>query len=218
MNYEKERHQMVRDQISSRGIKSKSVLNAFEKVERHLFVSEDLVQRAYQDKPLPIGIGQTISQPYIVALMTELLKLKGNEKVLEIGTGSGYQAAILGEIAAEVHSVERHKILAERANNLISSLGYRNIEIHVGDGSNGWADEAPYDAIIVTASAPSVPEPLKKQLVVDGLLVIPVGSQGAQTLEVWKNRAEGFTRETVAHVAFVPLIGDHGWESDPRRK
>ncbi len=208
---------MVQNQIARRGIKNERVIKAFEKVERHLFVPQDQAKFAYRDRPLPIGLGQTISQPYIVALMTELLNLKGTEKVLEIGTGSGYQAAILGEVVKEVHSVERHEDLAERASSLITSLGYTNIHVHVGDGSNGWQDEAPYDAVLVTAAAPSVPEPLKDQLAENGRLVIPVGKPGVQSLEVWKKKDGEFEQEWIAQVAFVPLLGEHGWDSDPRK-
>jgi protein-L-isoaspartate(D-aspartate) O-methyltransferase len=217
MKYERERRQMVQKQILSRGIKNERVIKAFEKVERHLFVPHDQEKYAYNDRPLPIGLGQTISQPYIVALMTELLNLKGTEKVLEIGTGSGYQAAILGEVVKEVHSVERHEDLAERASSLITSLGYTNIHVHVGDGSNGWPDEAQYDAVLVTAAAPTVPEPLKEQLAEKGRLVIPVGKPGLQSLEVWQKKDGEFEQEWIAQVAFVPLLGEHGWDSDPRK-
>ncbi len=207
---------MVDYQIKSRGIRDDLVLEAMKKIERHLFVPEEQVRYAYNDRPLPIGLNQTISQPYIVALMTEFLNLKGSEKVLEIGTGSGYQAAILGEIAAEVHTVERHAELAERASSLIASLGYTNVHVHLGDGSLGWTDEEPYDAVLVTAAAPEVPEPLKDQLIEDGRLVIPVGHPRAQLLEVWQKKAGGFVQECVANVAFVPLYGEHGWDKDPR--
>jgi len=217
MKYEKERRDMVQKQIASRGIKNEKVISAFEKVKRHMFVPDEQVKYAYSDRPLPIGLGQTISQPYIVALMTELLNLKGTEKVLEIGTGSGYQAAILGEVVKEVHSVERHEDLAERASGLIASLEYTNIHVHVGDGSNGWPDEAPYDAVLVTAAAPAVPEPLKEQLADNGLLVIPVGKPGVQLLEVWQKKDGEFEQEWIAQVAFVPLLGEHGWDIDPRK-
>lgn len=217
MKYERQRKRMVDSQIKVRGIKDQKVLDAMLNVERHLFVPADQKKFAYRDRPLPIGLGQTISQPYIVALMTELLALKGSEKVLEIGTGSGYQAAILGEIAAEVHSIERHKDLAERASNLIASLGYENIHIHKGDGSKGWEDEAPYDAVMVTAAAPIVPAPLKDQMKDGGRLVIPVGQPYSQSLEVWQKKGDGFVQDWIAHVAFVPLFGEHGWENDPRR-
>jgi protein-L-isoaspartate(D-aspartate) O-methyltransferase len=215
MSYEKQRRRMVDYQIKSRGIRDDLVLEAMKKVERHLFVPEEQIRYAYNDRPLSIGLDQTISQPYIVALMTEFLSLKGNEKVLEIGTGSGYQAAILGEIAAEVHSVERHDELAERASCLIASLGYTNVHIHVGDGSLGWPDEEPYDAVLVTAAAPAVPEPLKDQLIENGILVIPVGHPRSQLLEVWQKKAGGFMQKSVANVAFVPLLGEHGWDKDP---
>lgn len=216
INFKSQRHQMVLKQISNRGIREKLVLDAMNEVERHLFVPEDERQNAYNDRPLPIGLAQTISQPYIVALMTELLCLKGSEKVLEIGTGSGYQAAVLGEIVSEVHSVERHAELGERAKSLIASLGYTNIHIHIGDGSKGWPVEAPYDAVLVTAAAPLVPEPLKDQLVENGRLVIPVGHPRAQSLEVWQKQSGGFVQKQITSVAFVPLYGEFGWEKDPR--
>ena len=218
MNYEKQRHQMVQKQIKNRGVRDKLVLDAMNNVKRHLFVPEEEQNFAYKDRPLRIGLDQTISQPYIVALMTELLHLKGDEKVLEVGTGSGYQAAILGGIVQEVHSVERHKELAERATGLIASLGYTNIFIHQGDGSLGWPQDAPYDAILVTAAAPSLPTPLMEQLVENGRLVIPVGHPGSQALEVWQKKADGFDKEWIAQVAFVPLLGKHGLEKDPRNR
>jgi protein-L-isoaspartate(D-aspartate) O-methyltransferase len=173
---------MVDYQIRSRGIRDDLVLEAMKKVERHLFVPEEQVRYAYNDRPLPIGLDQTISQPYIVALMTEFLNLKG----------------------------------AERASSLIASLGYTNVHVHLGDGSLGWTDEEPYDAVLVTAAAPEVPEPLKDQLIEDGRLVIPVGHPRAQLLEVWQKKAGGFVQECVANVAFVPLYGEHGWDKDPR--
>ena len=215
MNFEKQRHRMVQKQIRNRGIRDELVLDAMMNVERHLFIPEEQSLFAYEDRPLPIGLQQTISQPYIVALMTELLCLSGIERVLEIGTGSGYQAAILGEVGGEVHSIERHKELGERASILIASLGYTNVHVHIGDGSIGWPEAAPYDAVLVTAAAPSVPETLKDQLVEGGRLVIPVGKRYSQSLEVWQKKTNGFFQERIANVAFVPLFGEHGWDKDP---
>ena len=212
MEQEKKRNRMVQEQILSRGIRDEKVIEAMLKVERHLFVPDDLQKFAYDDRPLPIDMGQTISQPYIVGLMTELLNLKGGEKVLEIGTGSGYQAAILGEIAGEVHSVEIYEELVNNSNKLFQQLGYENIYVHLGDGSLGWSDAAPYDAIITTAAAPAVPQPLRDQLVDGGRLVIPVAPRYSQSLEVWVKREGNFTKQFISGVAFVPLLGENGWK------
>jgi protein-L-isoaspartate(D-aspartate) O-methyltransferase len=173
--FETQREKMVSEQIERRGVKNARVLRAFRDVPRHLFVPQDQTQFAYEDYPLQIGFDQTISQPYIVALMTAFLHLEGNETVLEIGTGSGYQAAILGEMAASVHTVEVLPVLAERSAALLETLGYKNIYVHVGDGSCGWAENAPYPAILVTAAAPAPPQPLLDQLAEGGRLVIPIG-------------------------------------------
>jgi protein-L-isoaspartate(D-aspartate) O-methyltransferase len=202
---------MVKGQIAARGITSQRVLNAFLEVERHLFVPPNQRLFAYQDGPLPIGLGQTISQPYIVAYMTDQLGLTGNEHVLEIGTGSGYQAAILGLLAQEVHTVERHHRLAVNARRLLKDLEYNNITIHEGDGTHGLPDHAPYHAIMVTAAAPEVPQPLLDQLVQGGRLIMPVGSRGGQLLQLYQREGEEITQKTLTPVAFVPLIGDHGW-------
>ena len=165
----------------------------------------------YTDGPLPIGLGQTISQPYMVAAMTEMLELKGNENVFEVGTGSGYQAAVLGELAGTVHTVERHPELASRASEVLSGLGYTNILVHVGDGTLGWPPAAPYDAIMVTASAPKVPPSLLEQLNPHGSLVLPVGGKGTQWLEFWQQEHGVWQSEEVMPVAFVPLRGAQGW-------
>ncbi len=211
--YEDKRKAMV-ELIRRRGIKDERVLNAMLKVPRHLFVPADLVDRAYDDSPLPIGKGQTISQPYIVALMTEALGLDENSKVLEIGTGSGYQAAILAEIAKEVYTVERIPELAERAQKILRALGYNNVYFKIGDGTEGWPEFAPYDAIIVTAASPKVPEPLIEQLKVGGVLVIPVGSELTQELlKITKLSEDGETKvESLGGCVFVKLKGKYGWQ------
>jgi protein-L-isoaspartate(D-aspartate) O-methyltransferase len=201
-----ERQRMVDHQIARRGIRDERVLAAMRKVERHRFVSESQRAAAYGDHPLPVGEGQTISQPYIVALMTEALRLEGGESVLEVGTGSGYQTAILAELAGEVYSVEIVPPLAARARAILNELGYQNIHIRVGDGSEGWTEHAPYRAIVVTAAPPQVPNALIEQLQEGGRLVIPVGVQ-SQELEVHTRRAEGVRVERLAAVRFVPLVG-----------
>ena len=214
IDYEAARRRMVENQIIARGITSASVLEAFREVPRHLFVPSNQQVYAYQDGPLPIGLGQTISQPYIVAYMTEKLALNGEEKVLEIGTGSGYQAAILSQLAGEVHSIERHPQLANLARKILHDLGCDNVTVQVGDGTNGLPEFAPYQAIIVTAAGPDVPTPLLEQLGEGGRLIMPVGGRGGQLLKLFC-RVEGeIQQEDLSPVAFVPLIGDHGWPGD----
>jgi protein-L-isoaspartate(D-aspartate) O-methyltransferase len=203
---------MVRNQIEARGVRDPRVLAAMRAVPRHRFVPAYQVASAYRDSPLPIGQGQTISQPYIVALMSEMLELTGEEKVLEIGTGSGYQAAILGQLAAEVISVERFESLAQKARTRLGELGYQNVRVDVGDGSLGWPPDAPYDAIIVTAASPELPPPLEEQLAEGGRLVAPVGPRWTQHLLRVRRRKGKLERETTIGVAFVPLIGTHGWQ------
>ncbi len=198
--------EMLEEQIIRRGIEDERVIEAMKKVPRHRFVPSDQRDQAYGDHPLPIGQGQTISQPYVVALMTEKLELEGDEKVLEIGTGSGYQAAILGELAAEVHSVEIRKELAEGASDTLRSLGYENVHVHHGDGYEGWAQEAPYDAIIVTAAPEKVPEALKEQLAVNGRLVLPVGNVVQKLRLIEKNENGELQERTLSSVQFVPMI------------
>jgi protein-L-isoaspartate(D-aspartate) O-methyltransferase len=202
---------MVMTQLEPRGIEDQRVLNAFRTVPRHEFVPDELRDQAYNDHPLAIGEDQTISQPYMVAVMTELLKLDGDETVLEVGTGSGYQAAILAELCEHVVTIERVQSLAENAHARLDRLGYENITMVVGDGTKGYGDEAPYDGIIVTAAAPDVPTMLKEQLADGGRLVIPVGSKFSQELRVVIRNGEGFS--TVKHFGcrFVPLVGDAGW-------
>lgn len=214
IDYQAARKRMVDGQITIRGITSPRVLEAFLEVPRHLFVSKNQQVHAYQDSPLPIGLGQTISQPYVAAYMTDLLQLTGAERVLEIGTGSGYQAAILGNLADEVHTIERHPFLADNAAQLLQSLGYDNVTVHKGDGTQGLPGFAPYQAIIVTAAAPDVPPPLLEQLGEGGRLVMPVGSRGGQVLLLYKREGNAFHREDLAPVAFVPLIGEHGWAGE----
>ncbi len=208
------RETMLEKDIIPRGIKDERVLEALRKVPRHLFVDEHQRMNAYEDHPLPIGEGQTISQPYIVASMTEALKLDGSETVLEIGTGSGYQTAILAELAARVYSVERVPSLTGKSRKVLDSLGYNNVLIRLSDGTLGWEEYAPYDRIIVTAGAPSIPEPLTDQLKPGGILVIPVGSNTLQELtRVTKGEDGTLTEERLGGCVFVKLLGKHGWEA-----
>jgi len=209
--FARRRADMVQHQLELRGIRDERVLEVISRIPRHLFVPYRLRDRAYCDTPLHIGEGQTISQPYMVALMTEMLALTGSENVLEVGTGSGYQTAILAELAQFVYSIERVASLAESARQRLASLGYTNVEVHVGDGSLGLEPEAPFDAILVTAGAPEVPASLCMQLAEGGKLVIPVGSQTLQRLHlVEKKRGRLSTQESTGCV-FVPLIGEDGW-------
>ena len=206
------RAQMVEEQLERRGITDVRVLGAMRKVPRHLFVEEALRGRAYGDHPLPIGEEQTISQPYIVALMTQLLELSGREKALEVGTGSGYQTAVLAELARRVCSVERLPRLAERARALLEQLGYTNVWIRVGSGTLGWPDEAPFDRILVTAGGPAVPPPLFQQLAEGGRMVVPIGDPAKQVLTlVEKVGGEMRTREC-GECKFVKLVGKYAWE------
>ena len=208
------RLRMVQDQVIARGIKDRCVIEAMSRVPRHLFMEEALQGQAYSDRPLPIGDKQTISQPYMVALMTEALELTGREKVLEIGTGSGYQAAVLARCAAKVFSVERIRTLAIRARKLLLDLGYSNIEIKFSDGTVGWADESPFDAIMVTAGAPAIPQPLIDQLKIGGRMCIPVGESQVQDLIRITKAEEGIQKEDFGGCRFVRLIGKHGWEAE----
>jgi len=211
MTYEEQRHFMVEYQLRARGIKDERVLMAMENVQRHLFVEEHLWGKAYDDCALPIGGGQTISQPYMVAVMTELLELKGNEKILEIGTGSGYQGAVLSLLAAEVFTIERVKKLALRAQETYKKLKYTNIHVVIGDGTLGLPEQAPFDGIIVTAAAPEIPDSYIKQLKINGRLVIPVGNKFSQILYCVKNTPSGISSFTSTPCVFVPLIGKYGW-------
>jgi protein-L-isoaspartate(D-aspartate) O-methyltransferase len=207
--FDEDRKHMVEAQILRRGLCGSRLLNAFETVPRHLFVQDGDRLYAYADGPLSIGYGQTISQPYIVALMTDLLALNGEERVLEVGTGSGYQAAILSQMAKEVHTIEFVPELAARAQKLLAE--YLNVHCHRGDGSLGWPEAAPFDGIIVTAAAPKAPRALLEQLTNGGRMVIPVGAQGFQVLEVWTRNGEQFDCVENVGVAFVPLRGKYGW-------
>ena len=211
--FEIQRENMVREQIEKRGIKDAQVLKAMRHIPRHEFVTDEAKNWAYSDSPLSIGEGQTISQPFIVAAMTELLQLKGHECVLEIGTGSGYQTAILCELASHVYSVERIPKLAKIAEKKLAEMGHANIQLMIGDGTLGWPDHAPYDAIIVTAAAPEVPQALLDQLKPGGRLVIPIGARFSQVLRVWQRLEDRFECHDSIGVMFVPLIGKQGWPS-----
>lgn len=212
MDFSIQRKRMVEEQILARGIKDPGVLKAFLGVPRHVFVPPPYTVSSYADQPLPVGYGQTISQPYIVALMTEALELKGAEKVLEVGTGSGYQAAILSKLCDTVYTIEREVKLLERAKQVISEHGYENIVFACGDGTKGMEAKAPFDAIIVTAAAPYIPEALKEQLADGGRLVIPVGEKHGQMMVVIKRDGEKFIQENLCGCVFVPLIGEFGWK------
>lgn len=214
-HFEHERLDMVRAQIQRRGVQDVGVLRAMQKVQRHVFVPEEEVEWAYADSPLSIGHGQTISQPYVVALMTELLRLNGTEKVLEVGTGSGYQTAILCELADFVYSLERVPRLVESARERLTNLEYANFMLQCGDGTLGWLEQSPFDAILVTAASPQVPQNLLDQLALHGRLVIPVGDRASQVLQVWQREEHGLTVHENIRVVFVPLIGEQGWE-EPR--
>ena len=204
-NYIWQRDVMVSEQIAGRGIRDERLIAVMRKIERHRFVPDSLCSRAYEDCPLPIGEGQTISQPYIVALMTELLALKGNEKVLEIGTGSGYQTAILAQLAREVYSIEILKPLAQRSEILLASLGYSNIHIRCSDGYDKWTQEAFFDAIIVTAAPQDIPPQFVEQLKIGGRMVIPVGDL-SQKLNLLVKTGQGTLKETITGVLFVPMV------------
>lgn len=211
------RERMVREMIAARGIKDERVLTAFRKVPRHLFVKDHLRAQAYGDHALPIGSSQTISQPYIVARMTEMLEVGPAHSVLEIGTGSGYQTAILAQLARRVYSLERIAELAREAIPRMRQLGLDNVKIQVFDGTVGWSEWAPYDRILVTAGAPKVPEPLLEQLAPGGVLLIPEGQLKEQRLVAYRKSARGGIRRIEGEeVAFVPLLGRHGWKEGPR--
>ncbi len=203
---------MVEIQLRGRGIKDERVLDAMEKVPRHLFVGKELEDRAYEDNALPVGEGQTISQPYMVALMTELLELKGGEKVLEIGTGSGYQSAVLSLLASDVYTVERIQSLGIKTGKLLADQGYGNVHTVISDGTLGLPEHAPYDGIIVTAGAPKIPIEYTDQLKINGRLVIPVGSRYSQALYLVKKTARGIEKSVSTGCVFVPLIGKAGWD------
>ncbi|MDD2389659.1 MAG: protein-L-isoaspartate(D-aspartate) O-methyltransferase [Desulfobacterales bacterium] len=213
MNYERLCEEMVKRQLEPRGINDPNVLAAFRKVPRHLFVSEALMDQAYGDYPLPIGEQQTISQPYIVAEMTQALELTKDDRVLEIGTGSGYQAAILAQIVFRVYTIERIHPLLVNARRLFSELRYHNIVTKYSDGTTGWEDESPFDAIIVTAGAPEIPQPLVNQLADGGRMVIPVGNEYSQELIRITRDEDGIHTKNLGGCRFVKLVGEHGWEA-----
>jgi len=205
---------MVETQIISRGVKNKEVIRAMLKVPRHRFVPEEFIEKAYDDMALPIGEGQTISQPYMVAVMTELLEPEYKNKVLEIGTGSGYQAAVLAEIVKEVYTVERLASLSERAKQRVRELGYENIFFKVGDGTLGWPEESPFDRIIITAGAPEIPDTLISQLAEDGIIVAPVGSRYSQVLIKGVKKKGSLVTISSVPCVFVPLVGEKGWKEN----
>ena len=211
-DYRLARERMVKNQLIPRGITDEGVLRAMGKIHRHLFVEEALIGEAYNDHPLPIGHKQTISQPYIVALMSQALDLTGKEKTLEIGTGSGYQTAILAELSKKVHTIERIKPLMEKAMKLLGRLGYTNILFKAYDGTLGWKERQPFDAIIVTAGAPRVPDPLLDQLAVGGRLLIPIGDKYSQELIKVTKKKKDYKKENLGGCRFVDLIGVYGWK------
>lgn len=210
-DFEAARRAMVESQLQGRGIASPRVLDAFLTVPRHEFVQPRYRDQAYRDSPLPIGEAQTISQPYMVAVMTEAVDVREGQRILEIGTGSGYQAAILAEMGARVFSVERIPRLAERARKLFDDLGY-DVAIHVGDGTRGWPEEAPFDRILVTAGAPDVPAPLIEQLELEGRIIIPVDDGFSQVLSIFRKTETGIVEDRRERCSFVPLIGEFGWK------
>ena len=215
--YAPQRAEMVEKQLRRRGISNGAVLAVMLEVPRHEFVPLELRARAYEDAPLPIGSEQTISQPYIVAAMTAALHLQRDHRVLEIGTGCGYQAAVLSRLAKEVFTIERRPELASAASEKLSQLGYSNVHVHCGDGTFGLPDFAPFDAILVAAAAPTVPKPLLAQLSEGGRIIIPVGDAENQELQLIEKRAEAFPTRMLEGCRFVPLVGFHGWQKPPQR-
>ena len=210
------RLQMVNEQLAGRGIQDEAVLQAMAEVPRHYFVHPRFTNLAYEDTPLPILEGQTISQPYMVARMAELLELKATDEVLEIGTGSGYAAAVMSRIVAEVYTIERHKQLVLQAAETLAALGYNNVMVRQGDGTLGWPEHAPYDAIVAAAGGPEIPEPLLAQLAVNGRLVMPIGPHPRvqQLKRVWRLPNNQYRHEELGGVRFVPLVGEGGWDSE----
>ena len=210
------RDEMVERQIAARGVHDRRVLEAMREIPRDRFVEPELAQRAYEDAPLSIGMGQTISQPYIVALMTEAMGLVGTEKVLEVGTGSGYGAAVLGRLAREVHTIERHPLLADRAASRLAGLGFCNVHVTVGDGTLGLADQAPFEAVVVTAAGPRVPQALLEQLSIGGRIVIPVGEHPdhQRLMRIDRLSRIQYQATDLGGVAFVPLVGAEGWQNE----
>lgn len=208
------RRRMVDEQLIPRDIKDPRVLDAFKKIERHKFVPQEFITSAYADCPVPIGEGQTISQPYIVALMSEYLDLTGSERVLEVGTGSGYQTAILAELAEEVYTIERFENLANQAQNLLNELGYKNIKIKIGDGTLGWPEQAPFDRIIVTAASLNIPPPLSEQLREGGKLILPLGERFSQVLTLVEKKQGILQYKDICGCVFVPLVGKYGLKNE----
>ncbi|MFQ5928363.1 MAG: protein-L-isoaspartate(D-aspartate) O-methyltransferase [Acidobacteriota bacterium] len=211
-----DRERMVELQLKKRSIHDPRVLQAFRRVPRHEFVPENLRQQAYADGPLPIGEGQTISQPYMVAIMTQVAEITPGNRILEVGTGSGYQTAILLEMGAEVYTIERISQLLQQALETLHRLNYTNVHTRAANGTLGWEEEAPFDAILVTAGAPQIPRPLLDQLAIGGRLVIPLDEDYSQVLYIVRRTEEGFEKERGERCTFVPLIGEHGWKKDPR--
>ncbi len=212
--FQSARNRMVEEQLIARGIRDERVLAAMRTIPRHLFVEEALQEQAYGDHALPIGERQTISQPFMAALMTEALHLSGHERVLEIGTGSGYQTTLLAALSAKVYSIERIEPFIEKVRSVLKHLGYFNVEIKAADGSIGWEEKAPFDAILVAAGAPEVPPPLVDQLAVGGRLLIPVGGRFSQVLKKIVKTGSGVTETALTNCAFVPLIGAVGWQHE----
>ena len=210
------RHRLV-EELRTKGIRDLAVLRAIEKTPRHQFVPTGIRHRAYNDVALPIGNSQTISQPYVHAQYLELLELKGTERVLEIGTGTGYQTALLAHLVAQVFSIERIAALNKQAREILQQLGIHNVTLMVGDGTLGWRDQAPFDAILVSAGAPSVPQPLLDQLAEGGRLLVPIGDRETQNLMVYRRNGDRFEKRQVTPVRFVPLIGSHGWDGNTER-
>lgn len=211
-DYRLARERMVKNQLIPRGITDEGVLEAMEKIPRHLFVEEALNNEAYNDHPLPIGHKQTISQPYIVALMTQALELTGKEKTLEIGTGSGYQTAIIAELSEKVYTIERIRPLMEKARSLLNELGYTNIMFKAFDGTLGWKEYEPYDAIMITAGAPKIPKPLLDQLALGGKMVVPIGDKFSQELIKIVKQKRGYKEKNLGGCRFVDLVGVYGWK------
>lgn len=206
-----QRDAMVDQQLAARGIKDQRVLDTMRRIPRHRFLSPEHQRQAYEDHPVPIACGQTISQPYMVAIMTELLELSPADRVLEIGTGSGYQTAILASLSAKVVSIERYSELADRARQRLADLGFTNVTVHCRDGTLGYPESAPYDAILVTAGSPSIPPALQAQLTIGGRLLCPIGGREMQTLAKVRRTTQGFETTESIHCVFVPLVGRQGW-------
>jgi protein-L-isoaspartate(D-aspartate) O-methyltransferase len=218
LNFSSARDRMVEAQVARRGIRDSRVLEAMRRVPREAFVEAGFEEFAYEDSPLPIGEEQTISQPYIVAAMIDAAEIKPGDRVLEVGTGSGYAAAVLSRIANRVYTIERHSSLLWSARERVEKLRYDNIELRVGDGTAGWEDAAPFDAILVAAGGPRVPEKLKQQLAIGGRLIIPVGDEGQhqRLLKITRTGNDKFEEDDLGPVMFVPLVGEHGWNEDGR--